>query len=194
MPRKIYWYKQAFNAALVGSFVYIVGGFYGEKLDRDSRHIVVEINPELTLDDPQSRLSASDWRQIDCLARNGYFEARNQGQDGLQAVNDVVFNRMSSGLFPKDACAVVSQCDPVSGTCQFSWFHDGKSHAIRDKEAWQLSMTVAMNQWIYRGQMHDRTDGATRYHATYVSPKWGKWKQTVQIGLHQFFKPKDPQS
>ena len=35
----------------------------------------------------------------------------------------------------------------------------------------------------------DPIDGATHYHATYVSPKWaGRLAKTKQIGIHIFYK------
>lgn len=188
------WIYSASNAALVGGFVFVVGGFYDRAADWKAHRVLVAVDPSLEVRNVAAGLTAEDFRQIDCLARNEYFEARSQGQEGMKAVSDVVFNRLASGLFPDSVCQIITQCNPVSGVCQFSWYNDGRDHTIRDKAAWDTAYTIAYNEWLYHQKMPDSTGGATRYHATYVSPSWGGWKQTVQIGLHQFFKPKRPQS
>lgn len=182
MPKKRWWTYQVFNACLVGAVVYVVSGAYGEKLDRDSRRIVLEVDPAMIPENPADNLTPEDLRQIDCLARNNYFEAANQGRRGMEAVTQVVFHRMESGLYPDQACQVITQ------PRQFSWVSDGKSHIIRDKDAAKLAYDVALNMWLYRSKMVDETGGATSYHAYYVSPKWRNLQETVQIGAHKFFK------
>jgi spore germination cell wall hydrolase CwlJ-like protein len=191
---KGFWLKQVCNAALVGAVAFVVGGYYDKAADWKAHRVLVAVDPGHDVQSAAAGLKDEDFRQIDCLARNMYFEARSQGQEGMKAVSDVVFNRLKSGLFPDSVCQIITQCSPTSGVCQFSWFHDGRDHAIRDKAAWDLAYTIAYNEWLYHEKMPDSTGGATRYHATYVSPAWGGWNQTVQIGLHRFFKPKAPQS
>lgn len=192
MPKKSWWAKQVLNAALVGSVVYIGGGFYGEKLDRDSRRIVLEVDPDVRLSAPLASLSAQDRQQVDCLAENAYFEARGEGKVGMAAVTNVVFNRMHAAgpFFPATACDVITQCNPRSGVCQFSWVNDGLPHIMRDTGARDVAYDVAMYFWTHQDRPIDMTDGATSYHATYVSPKWTRLKETIQIGMHKFFKPK----
>lgn len=141
---------------------------------------------------PLQNLSAEDRQQVDCLAQNAYFEARSEGKVGMAAVTSVVFNRMREGgsAFPATACDVITQCNPRTGVCQFSWVNDGRSHIMRDTEARDLAYDVAMYFWTHQDRAIDLTDGATNYHANYVSPKWRRLEQTIQIGMHKFFKPK----
>lgn len=141
---------------------------------------------------PLADMTADDRRQIDCLAQNMYFEARGEGKVGMKAVTDVVFNRLAKkgGLYPDTVCDIITQCDPRSGVCQFSWINDGRNHAMRDKAAADEAYDIAVDAWTHRGRMADSTDGATHYHANYVSPKWSKLRETIQIGMHLFFKPK----
>ena len=74
-----------------------------------------------------------------CLAKNMYYEARNQGTAGRLAVSNVVLNRVDDKRFPNTVCEVVEQGPvreswkkngvmyPIRHTCQFSRFWDGKS-------------------------------------------------------------------
>ena len=75
-----------------------------------------------------------------CLAKNMYFEARNQGLAGQLAVSLVVMNRVKDERFPNTICGVIEQrliskwwlkekgkIVPIRNRCQFSWFCDGKS-------------------------------------------------------------------
>lgn len=190
MPKKSWWRKQAFNAALVGAVVYVVSGAYGEKLDRDSRRIVLEVDPDVRLTSALATLSADDRQQVDCLAQNAYFEARGEGKIGMAAVTNVVFNRMHEAgpVFAATACDVITQCNPRTGVCQFSWINDGLPHIMRDIEARNTAYDVALYFWTHLDRAIDLTGGAISYHAEYVHPKWSRLRQTVQIGLHKFYK------
>ena len=44
-----------------------------------------------------------------CLAKNMYFEARNQGLAGQLAVSLVVMNRVKDERFPNTICGVIEQ-------------------------------------------------------------------------------------
>ena len=65
-----------------------------------------------------------------CLAKNMYYEARNQGTAGKLAVSNVVLNRVKDTRFPNTVCEVVEQ-GPVRESW-FSWFCDGKSDEPRN--------------------------------------------------------------
>ena len=45
----------------------------------------------------------------DCLARAMYFESNRSSRDGMIAVGSVVMNRVQSGQYPRNICAVVGQ-------------------------------------------------------------------------------------
>ena len=66
-----------------------------------------------------------------CLQTNMYFEARNQGAEGMIAVAWVTFNRVKSNHFRDSICEVVyrartnSRGQPIRNRCQFSWYCDG---------------------------------------------------------------------
>lgn len=45
----------------------------------------------------------------ECLARAMYFESNRSSRDGMIAVGSVVMNRVESGQYPRNICAVVGQ-------------------------------------------------------------------------------------
>jgi len=54
-----------------------------------------------------STLDAS--RDLDCLTKAAYYEARGEGRDGMRAVVQVVLNRVRHSAFPNSVCGVVFQ-------------------------------------------------------------------------------------
>jgi spore germination cell wall hydrolase CwlJ-like protein len=63
---------------------------------------------------------------ITCLSRTIYWEARGEGAAGMEAVANVVMNRLGQEGFPNKICQVVMQ-GREQGACQFSWWCDGRS-------------------------------------------------------------------
>lgn len=128
--------------------------------------------------------------EIHCLALNMYFEARNQGNEGMLAVAFVTLNRMNSKVYPDTYCGVVTNgYNPFRRDCHFSWFCDGMPDVPLEREAWDQAQTMA--RWfVYQHEyLEDPTDGADHYHATYVNPWWGKEQfETVAIGDHIFYR------
>lgn len=126
--------------------------------------------------------------EINCLAKNIYFEAGNQDDNGKIAVALVTMNRVHSGQFASSVCSVVKE--KSAQVCQFSWWCDGKSHKILERSTYRRSREVAMFVYLNYGKVNDITNGATYYHANYVSPGWSNLKKTISIGQHIFYKPK----
>lgn len=144
-----------------------------------------------------------------CLAENIYFEARGDTTAGQAAVADVVINRVNNKRYPDTICTVVQQGPlreswktkqdptladseriyyPVKHRCQFSWYCDGKSEKINDRDAWAKAQYIAY-QMIYSERYRGITEGSTHYHAHYVSPKWAKKIQFVgSIESHKFYR------
>ena len=121
--------------------------------------------------------------QIECLAKNIYFEARDQSFLGQRAVAWVTLNRVHNKKYPKNICDVVWQYH------QFSWTHDGKSDNPGNNFAWHRAMLIAEIVLDRYGDMDDPTDGAVMFHANYVDPYWNsKYTKTVRIDDHIFYK------
>ncbi|HEX8126576.1 MAG TPA: cell wall hydrolase [Allosphingosinicella sp.] len=120
-------------------------------------------------------------REMECLANAVYFEARSEPIEGQLAVAEVVLNRASSGRYPTDLCAVITQ------KAQFSFIRRGRfPSADRSSEAWKKAVAIAS---IARQKLAGNLPSSVLwYHATYVSPKWGKrLTRQTQIGLHIFY-------
>ena len=130
-----------------------------------------------------------------CLALNIYHEAKNQSFVGQMAVAQVVMNRVHDSRFPHTVCEVVKQGPtyswkkdfPVRNKCQFSWYCDGKSDKVRNKDAWQTATLIAKG--VLNGNLDDFVEGSTHYHATYVEPSWASSKTYVtRIDDHKFYR------
>ena len=138
--------------------------------------------------------------ETECLATNIYFEARGESYEGQKAVAFVTLNRVDSNKFPNDICSVVYQAKhsdwwaehkdrlvPIRNQCQFSWYCDGKSDAIRNSADFQRLYSLASE--IITGRHEDNTEGALWYHANYVRPDWRlAYAKTVDIDAHIFYK------
>lgn len=145
--------------------------------------------------------TAHAYNEVDVtwLAKNVYFEARNQGIAGQLAVAHVTLNRLKDERFPATIKGVVTQglttrswrdgrLIPLKHKCQFSWYCDGKSDKITDWPVFnkikKLMFTFTANDSII-----DITEGATHYHADYVYPDWADTKtKTIEIEDHIFYR------
>jgi spore germination cell wall hydrolase CwlJ-like protein len=143
----------------------------------------------------RSYTAIADQVQVECLAKNIYFEARNQKLVSRIAVGLVTLNRVEDELFPPTICGVITEAQlwkgkPVRDACQFSWYCDGKSDVPKNLKAWNKAFNLAINLYTMKNyHIFDFTYGATHYHATYVNPKWAKkLKRTAQFEMHIFYK------
>ena len=120
-------------------------------------------------------------REQECLANAVYFEARGESIEGQLAVAEVVMNRAASGRYPTTLCAVITQ------KAQFSFIRHGRFPAAnRASDAWRKA--VAISQIARQKLAASLPTDVLWYHATYVSPKWGKrLNRQTQIGLHIFY-------
>lgn len=128
-------------------------------------------------------------QQLNCLARNIYYEAGNEPFEGKVAVAQVTLNRLEHKDFPKDICQVVQQKNIIykKVLCQFSWYCTNPSKRnMVNKDAFEESMTVAKKVLLEDFRLPG-LDEAMYYHADYVKPKWNKEKITT-IGSHIFYK------
>jgi N-acetylmuramoyl-L-alanine amidase len=125
--------------------------------------------------------AAADPEQ-DCLASAVYFESRGEPIQGQLAVAQVVINRSVSGRYPPDLCGVITQ------HAQFSFVRNGRiPMADRASEAWRKAVAIAHIAEDKLAQA-DVSSDVLWYHATYVSPSWGKrLTRESQIGLHIFY-------
>ena len=162
---------------------------------------IVTADPSLPMEKP--KLVGVSPIQATCLAENVYFEARNQGTAGWSAVISVTLNRVKDKRFPNTVCEVVKQGPtreswkqngefyPLKHRCQFSWYCDGKRDVVvrADKKLYEQIRMFSEMILIDGVNLLDITDGATHYHADYVSPEWKNTKtKTTEIGDHIFYR------
>lgn len=133
--------------------------------------------------------------EFDCLAKNIYFEARNQSTIGQFAVGMVTINRVKDSRFPNTICGVVKQARtykngfPIRNKCHFSWYCDGLSDKIRNHKAYQIAQEIAEDVLVVYESGFDPTDGATHYHAVNVNPYWTKEKTLLgRVDDHIFYR------
>lgn len=129
-------------------------------------------------------------RNLLCLARNVYFEARGEPVAGQYAVAEVTLNRWASGRFADSICKVVYQhgWDPRAGRYigAFSWT-ELVDAPLPEGEDWQRAMKIA--EAVYFRRAPPVLEGALFYHAVYVKPYWARGKQPIaRIGKHVFYK------
>jgi len=129
-------------------------------------------------------------RNLACLARNVYYEARGEPMAGQYAVAEVTMNRAASQRYPDTVCDVVYQrtWDPIRRryVAAFSWTELGGLEEPGGEE-WQRAWDVA--DAVYNRRHTPALRGALYFHATYVSPEWAKDKQRVaRIGRHIFYR------
>ena len=138
----------------------------------------------------QAAVRDAQARDLDCLARNVYHEARGEPLAGQYAVAEVTMNRRASKIFPRTVCEVVYQksWDPIRGRYvgAFSWTELEPLPEPRG-EAWRTAREVADAVYYHRQPASVR--GAIFYHATYIEPDWARERKRVaQIGRHVFYR------
>lgn len=128
-------------------------------------------------------------KQLDCLARNIYYEAGYEPFEGKVAVAQVTINRAESGQFPSDICQVVYQKNVVyeKVLCQFSWYCDSASlKKPMNGAVYTESMEVA-KKVLLEGFRLPSIKNALYFHGDYINPKWDKEK-LAKVGRHIFYK------
>jgi|TARA_B110000238_G_C16011269_1_gene389004 spore germination cell wall hydrolase CwlJ-like protein len=132
--------------------------------------------------------------ELYCLAMNIYHEARAELSVGQYAVADVTINRVFDTRYPNTICEVVRDGKQhpngqmKRNKCQFSWYCDGRSDEVHDTDRWRQAQEVAY-RIVKENKFRGATEGATHYHATYVSPAWRHQLDLVGlIGAHIFYR------
>lgn len=131
--------------------------------------------------------------EIDVLARTIFGEARGESLEGLEAVACVVMNRVKIA----EARGRYWWGNNIIGVCQkpyqFSCWNKNDPSFKRltavdlSNKNFQICHRIAQDAVNHK--LWDCTNGATHYHADYVSPFWAKGEKSVKkIGRHIFYK------
>ena len=117
-----------------------------------------------------------------CLAKNIYFEARNESLKGQVAIALVTLNRLQEARWSSEVC------DVVYDNNQFSWYWDGLSDRPRNYASYDSIALVASAMLDSDTAMYDFTHGSTHYHADYVEPYWTEYMvRKAKIDTHIFY-------
>ena len=136
----------------------------------------------------QKQVTVNYNKQVECLAKNIYYEAASEPYEGKLAVAQVTLNRADNPKFPKDVCKVVTQKNVIMEkvVCQFSWYCDGKPQKVPNDEAYRDSYAVA-KKVLLEGFRLDSLNDALYYHAVYINPGW-QLPIVTRIGNHIFYR------
>lgn len=162
--------------------------------------VVVEEEQENIITILEEQPPTIDTKELECLAKNIYHEARSELLIGQYAVADVTLNRVESKKYPNTICEVVYDAQysqwglernkriPLKHRCQFSWYCDGKTDEIREDDAYQRAKEIAYNI-VHHDKYRHLTEHATHYHTHYVDPRWNKSMNVIgTIGNHIFYR------
>jgi spore germination cell wall hydrolase CwlJ-like protein len=136
-----------------------------------------------------------DPKQLNCLAKNIFYEAGSEPLSGQAAVARVVMNRIAHG-FGKNPCAVVYQVTQVDKLiddeihkvklCQFSWVCEGKGEPNKNNPKYKQAEQVAYDVLAYDAYTEVLPKSALFFHNLTVDPLW-PYKQVAKIGNHIFY-------
>jgi spore germination cell wall hydrolase CwlJ-like protein len=110
--------------------------------------------------------------ELECLAKNLYFEARGESEAGQFAVGFVTMNRVRNKRWPSTVCKVVYQPK------QFNWTFDAHSNEPRD--------TKLYHKMIYIASIVMQSK-EVEYYGHYFNTTHSKAKSIVVVGNHRFY-------
>jgi len=135
-------------------------------------------------------VSGNQKEQIDTLARTAWGEARGEGITGMQAVCNVVMNRVRRGgwygVTPSEVCKKPSQ---------FSCWNSNDPNFPKlmtvDESNKEFAQAKQLATLAVQGTLPDITNGATNYLALgslKTVPSWAsKMTKVATIGAHTFY-------
>lgn len=147
--------------------------------------------------DVQPRADAADFYrelEIDTLARTIWGESRGEGQTGMEAVANVVLNRVKvaqdhGGKYWWGANIIQVCQKPYQFSCWNRSDPSFKKLQAVDTDNVHFKTCLRIARRAVIGALPDHTQGATHYHADYVDPYWARGETpTITIGRHIFYK------
>lgn len=124
------------------------------------------------------------YRMLDCLTENIYYEAAGEKLDGKIGIAQVTLSRIGKHKFGSDICRV------VHAKSQFSWTMDKPKALVNiDKAAYEDSRFVA-KKVLFEKERVDCIADSLYYHNVKIKPNWdySKIRKTCQIGNHVYWK------
>ena len=129
-------------------------------------------------------------REVDAVARTIWGEARGEGRAGMEAVANVIMNRVADRRWGGDAA------DVALAPFQFSAWNTGDPNralmiGVNENDPnFRTAMDIARR--AVAGRLPDRTNGATHFHTSYIArvPSWARApgaRVVARIGGHVFY-------
>jgi hypothetical protein len=125
-----------------------------------------------------------DGKELHCLTKAVYYEARGEPLQGKAAVAWVILNRVSFGFAPS-ICEVVHQGEGTT-TCQFT-FVCIPNPAPVNSSLFDACRKVAYDVLI-RKMYAGLVPGAVNFHSVNVDPGWNNLKLVKQVGTQLFYR------
>jgi spore germination cell wall hydrolase CwlJ-like protein len=128
-----------------------------------------------------------DVKQLQCMAKNIFYEAGSESVLGQAAVARVVLNRIQHG-FAKTPCAVIYQSTTVddSKICQFSWVCEGKGEPNTNSQRYKVAQQVAYDVMVHDKYKDVIPRSILFFHNLTVTPLW-PYAEAMRIGNHIFY-------
>ncbi len=134
-----------------------------------------------SIEQPISDYKQHSTKDLYCLTKNIYHEARGESQLGKIAVAQVTLNRVNSNSrWPNTVCDVVYQ--QVKGVPQFSW--TAMNVKIADSRAWEEAKQIAYG--VLSGTLFIKNFTFTHFHNTTIQHGQNKRGHKI-IGNHVFY-------
>lgn len=141
--------------------------------------------PETQAVDPIGNKPLDD--AITCLSRTIYWESKGEDAVSMEAVANVVMNRLKQEGFPKTVCEVVTE-GREQGACQFTWWCDGRDDDAEEIKSYTVAKEIARK--ALNRQLTDHTGGALYFHHGQATADWAvEYIKTIEIGKFSFYKP-----
>jgi spore germination cell wall hydrolase CwlJ-like protein len=152
---------------------------------------------------PQPKLKARplnvvDPLQLECLAKNIYYEARGESIKGQIAVARVVMNRVRHHAFGNTPCKVINQANLITvndadtgeekkvKVCQFSWVCEPNAPLNKNSAVYQRALQIAKEVLKYDAHADLLPRNTLFFHSVNVNPNWG-YRRVAVIGNHVFY-------
>ena len=155
---------------------------------------IIPVENDIVVEEPKVA-KIVDPKQLNCLAKNIFYEAGSESLSGQAAVARVVMNRIAHG-FGKNPCAVVYQVSHVDKLvddeiqkvklCQFSWVCENKGDPNKNSTRYKQAEQVAYDVLAYDAYTEVLPKSALFFHNLTVDPLW-PYKQVAKIGNHIFY-------
>jgi spore germination cell wall hydrolase CwlJ-like protein len=118
-----------------------------------------------------------------CMKIALHHEARGETIKGIQAVANVIMNRVTHEKFPNSVCGVIYQKD--RSVCQFSWHCKNKQENVQNID---FKVKFLAFEAVVNGTLKDLTGGALWFHSGQQTDWFSTRKMTRQIGRHKFYR------